>query len=328
MIFREAHKPLTYEEVPKPRPSAHQILIKVSACGVCRTDVHIFEGDLKEPKVPLILGHQIVGRVTEIGRDVTEWRVGDRACVPWLGSSCQHCYFCTHNSENLCDHPGFTGYTLNGGYAEYAVADSRYCFALPDHYDDLHAAPLLCAGLIGYRSLKKTGDAEHIGFYGFGAAAALLIQVAQILGKKIYAFTKEGDLQGQKLALEMGAVWAGSSLATPPYPLDAAIIFAPVGDLVPLALKAVRKGGCVILGGIHMTPIPAMNYDLIWGERTITSVANLTRQDGQEFFALLSQHQIHPIITTYPLKEANKALEELRTGKVKGSLVLNIAASS
>lgn len=326
MVFNEAKKPLLYKTVPRPAPSATELLIKITACGVCRTDVHIFEGDLKEPKPALIPGHQIVGRVVGWGEKVKGYNKGDRVGVPWLGKSCGQCEFCTHEAENLCDFPRFTGYTVDGGYAEYTVAEADFCFPLPDHYDDLHAAPLLCAGLVGFRSLRKIWTAEHIGFYGFGAAASLQIQVATALQKKIYAFTREGDIEGQQLALSLGATWSGSSLEMPPRLLDGAIIFAPVGELVPLALKAIRKGGTVVLGGIHMSPIPSLSYDLLWGERTITSVANLTRQDGHDFLKIVSDHPIKPLITVYPLHEASQALLDLASGKVKGSLVLQVAS--
>lgn len=328
MVFKGAGKPLSYEDVPIPVPSEHQILIKIYACGVCRTDLHIFEGDLKEPALPLIPGHQIVGDIVSLGSAVTNWQIGQRVGVPWLGKTCEHCYFCTHHAENLCDTPLFTGYTGPGGYAEYTVADSRYCFALLDRFDDVHVAPLLCAGMIGFRSLNKVLSAERIGFYGFGAAASLLIQVATHLKKKIYAFTKEGDTEGQKLARELGAEWAGSSTDMPPQLLDAALVFAPVGALVPLALKAIRKGGTVVLGGIHMSPIPSFSYDLLWGERTLTSVANLTRQDGHNYFNIIAETDLKPQVTVYPLEEANKALADLRAGSVKGSLVLQIAKRS
>lgn len=323
MVFHEARKPLALEELSIPKPSPHQLLIKIKTCGVCRTDLHIVDGELTNPALPLILGHQIVGEIVELGSAVTGWSIGTRVGVPWLGQTCNHCYFCTHETENLCDTPLFTGYTTNGGYAEYTAADSRYCFALPPEYDDFHVAPLLCAGMIGFRSLRKVLSAETIGFYGFGAAAALLIQTALHLKKKIYAFTKEGDETGQKLALSLGATWAGSSQQSPPVRLDAAIVFAPVGPLVPLALKALRKGGTVVLGGIHMSPIPSFSYDLLWGERTLTSVANLTRQDGQDYLTLAREAAIKPLITIYPLEEANRALNDLRQGTVKGSIVLD-----
>ena len=321
MVLKAPKSPLVLSEIELPKPNLSQVLIEVKTCGVCRTDLHIVDGDLKEPKLPLIPGHQIVGLVKE---GTNRWKKGERVGVPWLGGSCQHCFFCSHNMENLCDNALYTGYTLNGGYAEYAVADENYLFSLPKNYSDEAAAPLLCAGLIGYRSFRKLASAETIGFYGFGASASLICQVATFLGKKIYAFTREGDTEGQTLAKKLGAVWAGSSTEKPPVPLDGAIIFAPVGPLVPEALQAIRKGGTVVLAGIHMSTIPAMPYEILWGERTLTSVANLTRQDGLDFLELASRFTIDTSPHIYPLEKANEALSAIRDGTAKGCLVLKI----
>ncbi|MEI6531670.1 MAG: zinc-dependent alcohol dehydrogenase family protein [Chlamydiota bacterium] len=326
MLFRSVAEPLSYEEIPIPLPTSDQILIKVYACGICRTDLHIFDGDLTNPQLPLIPGHQIVGDIVSWGDNVTGFKKGQRVGVAWLGKTCQECFFCKHDQENLCDLPLFTGYTTSGGYAEYAVCNSSYCFPLPEKFDDLHVAPLLCAGMIGFRSLRKVLSAETIGFYGFGAAAMLLMQTALYLKKKIYAFTKKGDTACQQLAKDLGAVWAGDSEMAPPLLLDAAIIFAPIGELIPLSLKAIRKGGTVALGGIHMSPIPSFSYDLLWGERTLTSVANLTRQDGRDYFQIIAGINIHPLITVYPMAQANEAIADLRAGRVQGSVVLQVAS--
>jgi propanol-preferring alcohol dehydrogenase len=309
-------------DLPVPTPNAHQLLLKVHACGICRTDLHILDGELTDPKLPLVMGHQIVGTVEAIGDQVTGFSQGQRVGVPWLGQTCQHCRYCNSGQENLCDQAEFTGYTLDGGYAEYAVADAQFCFPLPEDYPDLQVAPLLCAGLIGYRSYRMTGDAEKIGFYGFGAAAHILIQVARHQGRQIYAFTRPGDTSAQEFARKLGAVWAGGSDQAPPELLDAAIIFAPVGALVPAALKAIRKGGNVVCAGIHMSEIPAFPYDILWEERSICSVANLTRQDGEEFLAIAPQVPIQTEVTQFSLQQANEALEALRNGEFNGSAVL------
>ena len=322
MVLEVPQQPLRSVDLPVPTPNAHQLLLKVHACGICRTDLHILDGELTHPKLPLVMGHQIVGTVEAIGDQVTGFSQGQRVGVPWLGQTCQHCRYCNSGQENLCDQAEFTGYTLDGGYAEYAVADAQFCFPLPEDYPDLQVAPLLCAGLIGYRSYRMTGDAEKIGFYGFGAAAHILIQVARHQGRQIYAFTRPGDTSAQEFARKLGAVWAGGSDQAPPELLDAAIIFAPVGALVPAALKAIRKGGNVVCAGIHMSEIPAFPYDILWEERSICSVANLTRQDGEEFLAIAPQVPIQTEVTQFSLQQANEALEALRNGEFNGSAVL------
>ena len=325
MILDKAGQSLRAEELPVPKPQAKQVLLKVHVCGVCRTDLHIVDGELAKPKLPLVLGHQIIGTVVETGNKATKFSLGTRVGVPWLGHTCNHCRYCLAGKENLCDRALFTGYDLNGGYAEYAVADESFCFPIPEGYPDLQAAPLLCAGLIGYRSYRMTGEAEKIGFYGFGAAAHILIQVANHQGRQVYAFTRSGDSQGQQFARSLGAVWAGGSDELPPDRLDAAIIFAPVGKLVPAALKAVAKGGIVVCAGIHMSDIPSFPYQILWEERVLRSVANLTRRDGEEFLALAPQIPIQTEVTSFPLSEANKALETLRSGKINGAVVLAVA---
>ena len=323
MILEASRRPLRLlEHLPIPSPNANQLLLKVRTCGICRTDLHIFDGELTHPKLPLIMGHQIVGTVVEIGHQVMGFTRGQRVGVPWLGHTCQHCRYCLSGRENLCDQAEFTGYSLDGGYAEYAVANAQFCFSLPEHYPDFQVAPLLCAGLIGYRAYRMIGEAEKIGFYGFGAAAHILTQVACHQGRLIYAFTKPGDRSGQDFARRLGATWAGGSDEPPPEPLDAAIIFAPVGALVPTALKAVDKGGRVVCAGIHMSEIPTFAYDLLWQERSICSVANLTRQDGEDFLAVASQAPINTEVTAFPLAQANQALAALRQGKFKGAAVL------
>ncbi len=324
MILERAHRPLQEVDLPLPKPQTGQVLLKVHACGVCRTDLHIVDGELTKPKLPLVLGHQIVGTVVETGAKANKFAVGSRVGVPWLGQTCNCCRYCLLGKENLCDRALFTGYDLNGGYAEYTVADERFCFAIPKGFPDLQVAPLLCAGLIGYRSYRMTEDAQRIGFYGFGAAAHILIQVANYQNKQVYAFTRSGDTQGQDFARNLGAVWAGSSEDLPPEALDAAIIFAPVGKLVPAALKAVVKGGIVVCAGIHMSEIPSFPYDILWGERMVRSVANLTRQDGEEFLALAPQIPIQTEVTAFPLANANEALEALRNGQIQGAAVLII----
>jgi propanol-preferring alcohol dehydrogenase len=321
-VLEKIGSPLQYRELPVPKPQSHQILIKVHACGICRTDLHVVDGDLKHPVLPVIPGHQVVGIVTELGPNVTEFKLNQRVGVSWLGGSCGECSYCLTNRENLCDNAKFTGYQLNGGFAECCVADARFCFPIPNDFPDNQAAPLLCAGLIGYRSLKRTGTAKRIGLYGFGAAAHIVIQLARYQGREVYAFTKAGDLQAQAFAQKLGAVWVGDSTQSPPELLDAAIIFAPVGELVPLALRAIRKGGVVVCGGIHMSDIPSFPYELLWGERSICSIANLTRQDGEEFLALAPKVPIKTEVHTYPLKKANEALDDLRNGRFTGAAVI------
>jgi propanol-preferring alcohol dehydrogenase len=298
------------------------VLVRVSACGVCRTDLHVVDGELTAPKLPIVPGHEIVGRVESVGHGVAAFRPGDRVGIPWLGRTCGTCAYCTAGQENLCDAPQFTGYQIDGGYAEFATANADYCFALPEGYSDLAAAPLLCAGLIGYRALRMAGDAAHLGIYGFGAAAHIVAQVARQQGRSVYAFTRPGDADAQAFALALGCAWAGGSDAAPPVPLDAAIIFAPVGALVPTALAAVRKGGVVVLGGIHMSTIPAMPYALLWGERVVRSVANLTRTDAQAFLALAGRMPIATEVVPFPLSAANAALARLREGTLTGAAVL------
>lgn len=315
-------------ERPIPTPNPHQLLLRVHVCGVCRTDLHIVDGELPDPKLPLILGHQIVGTVIELGEQVTGFKQGDRVGVPWLGQTCNCCRYCLSGRENLCDQARFMGYNLDGGFAEYGVADAQFCFPLPDDYPDLQAAPLLCAGLIGYRSYRMVGEAERIGFYGFGAAAHILIQVAKYQGRQVYAFTRPGDIQAQQFARELGAVWSRGSDESPPQSLDAAIIFAPVGALVPAALMAVAKGGMVVCAGIHMSDIPSFPYKSLWEERSIRSVANLTRQDGEEFLALAPQIPIQTQVQAFSLSAANEALSALRNGTVTGAIALVIADES
>jgi propanol-preferring alcohol dehydrogenase len=322
MVLDRPRQPLQLKDVPKPTPNAGEVLIQVRACAVCRTDLHVVDGELPDPKLPLIPGHEIVGVIAERGQGATRFGVDDRVGVPWLGWTCGECGYCRSGRENLCDRARFTGYTLDGGYAEFVTADERFCFPIPKNYPDAEAAPLLCAGLIGYRSLMKTGDAKRIGIYGFGAAAHIITQVARFQGREIFAFTRRGDVEAQRFAESLGAVWTGSSDTAPPEKLDAAILFAPAGELVPVALRAVNKGGVVVCGGIHMSDIPSFPYDLIWGERTICSVANLTRGDGEEFFALLQRAQVRTTVQTFPLAEANTALSSLRNGKLRGAAVL------
>lgn len=322
MVLEAAGLPLRLAERPDPLPGPGQVLIKVAACGVCRTDLHVVDGDLKQPKLPIVPGHEIVGRVTALGAGVAGVALGDRIGIPWLGHTCGACRYCRSHRENLCDAPGFTGYQIDGGYATHAVADVRYCFPIPPAYDDVHAAPLLCAGLIGYRALQAAGTAERLGIYGFGAAAHIVAQVARHEGRRVLAFTRGGDHAAQGFARSLGCVWAGGSEETPPEPLDAAIIFAPVGALVPLALRATLKGGTVVLAGIHMSPLPSMPYDILWGERVVRSVANLTRQDGLDFMALAARVPIETTVETLPLSAANMALSRLRDGTLTGAAVL------
>ena len=331
MVMERPNTALVEAERQDPDPGAGQVLVRVLACGVCRTDLHLVDGELPDPKLPVIPGHQIVGHVERTGPSAERFRPGERVGIPWLGWTCGECRYCAAGRENLCERALFTGYTLDGGYAELAVADERYCFPIPDGYPDLQAAPLLCAGLIGYRALRLTGDAERIGFYGFGAAAHILCQVAVHQGRRVFAFTREGDAEGQALALELGAEWSGStstaeSAATaPPERLDAAIVFAPVGALVTEALAALAPGGTVVCAGIHMSEIPAFPYELLWGERSIRSVANLTRADGEEFLALAPQVPVRTRVQSFPLGEADHALGELRSGRVRGAAVLSVA---
>jgi alcohol dehydrogenase, propanol-preferring len=322
MILDSLGQLLRQAEVPTPKPGAGQLLIRVRACAVCRTDLHVVDGELPQPKLPLIPGHEIVGFVERLGEGVERFKIGDRVGVPWLGWTCGNCADCRHGRENLCDQARFTGYTLDGGYAEYTVADQRFCFRIPDFYGDTEAAPLLCAGLIGYRSLVKAGNGKRLGIYGFGAAAHIVTQVAKYQQRDIYAFVRPGDEEAKQFALRLGAVWAGGSNEMPPVKLDAAIIFAPAGELVPLALKAVGKGGIVVCGGIHMSDIPSFPYSILWEERSVCSVANLTRRDGEEFLALAPKVPVRTEVQTFPLEEANEALNQLRSGKIQGAAVL------
>lgn len=327
MVLETANTPLKLKDVPEPETGENQLKLKVKTCGVCRTDLHILDGELDNPNLPLIPGHQIVGSVEEIGPGVSGFGTGDKVGVPWLGYTCGECEFCRSDRENLCDNARFTGYDIDGGFAEYTVADARFCFPIPEKYPAQQAAPLLCAGLIGYRSLRKTGDAQRLGLYGFGSAAHIITQVILDQGKEVYAFTKPGDEQGQEFARSLGASWAGGSETLPSEKLDAAIIFAPVGKLVPQALKALKKGGDVICGGIHMSDIPSFPYSDLWEERTIESVANLTRRDGAEFMQLAPEIPIQSQVTTYSLEDANGALEDLREGNFEGSAVLEIVSN-
>jgi propanol-preferring alcohol dehydrogenase len=322
MLLDEARRPLRAGDVPVPRPGAGQVLLRVRACAVCRTDLHVVDGELPHPKLPLVPGHEIVGEVVEMGPGAGRFPLGARVGVPWLGWTCGECRFCRSGRENLCDRARFTGYQIDGGYAEYTVADERYCFAVPESYDDVHAAPLLCAGLIGYRALRSAGDAPVLGIYGFGAAAHVIAQVAVQEGRRVFAFTRPGDEEGQRFARGMGAAWAGGSDATPPEPLDAAILFAPVGALVPAALRATVKGGTVVCAGIHMSDIPSFPYEILWGERVVRSVANLTRRDGEEFLALAGRSPIRTEVRRYPLESANEALGDLRSGRLTGAAAL------
>jgi propanol-preferring alcohol dehydrogenase len=325
MVLTEPGKPLQAMRLPVPRPGPGQILLRVRACGVCRTDLHILDGELAHPKLPLVPGHEIAGAVVQVGAGVERFRLGDRVGVPWLGRTCGECRYCRKGQENLCDHALFTGYTVDGGYAEYTLADQQYCFHLPPEYDDAQAAPLLCAGLIGYRSYRMAGErVERLGIYGFGAAAHIIAQVAVHQGKRVYAFTRPGDAAAQAFALRLGAVWAGDSTQLPPEELDAAIIFAPVGALLPAALRATAKGGIVVCGGIHMSDIPSFAYRLLWEERVIRSVANLTRRDGEELLALAPQASVKTQVELFPLEQANEALDRLRRGALQGAAVLTM----
>jgi alcohol dehydrogenase, propanol-preferring len=326
MVLERQRTPLEEKMIPIPQPGPGQILAKIHACGVCRTDLHVVDGELPDPKSNLVLGHEIVGSVTQLGVGVTKFGIGDRIGVPWLGYTDGTCKYCYRGQENLCDNAKFTGYTLDGGYAEYTVADQRFCFPLSKDYDVFHAAPLLCAGLIGYRSYRMTGDdAINIGFYGYGASAHIISQVATYEGKRIFAFTKPGDKEGQEFARSLGAFWVGDSTMIPPEKLDAAIIFAPVGALVPMALEAVVKGGTVVCAGIHMSDIPTFPYHILWGERVVRSVANLTRQDGKEMLSIASKVPVKTEIEIFELDQANEALSKLRSGALKGAAVLKIS---
>ena len=323
MLLDRPGTPLRPATLPRPVPGPGQILLDVLACGVCRTDLHVADGELPDPKLPLVLGHEIVGRVAEVGRGAGRFNAGDRVGVPWLGWTCGVCVYCRSGRENLCDRARFTGWQLDGGYAEQTVADERYCFPLPSSYGDVAAAPLLCAGLIGWRALVAAGPAERLGLYGFGASAHLIAQVARQQGRRVFAFTRPGDANAQSFARDLGAEWAGPSDASPPEPLDAAILFAPAGALVPLALRAVAKGGTVVCAGIHMSAIPSFPYDILWGERTVRSVANLTRRDGEEFLGLVERAAIRTETEPLPLERANEALDRLRSGSaLRGAFVL------
>ena len=313
-------------DVAKPKPDAGQLLVRLSACAVCRTDLHIVDGELPDPKLPLIPGHQIVGHIEQVGTGVEKFSIGNRVGIPWLGWTDGKCVYCRSNRENLCDRARFTGYTIDGGYGEFVVADARFCFHLPDQYDDVDIAPLLCAGMLGYRSYRKTGDARRLGIYGFGNAAHLIAQIAIYQGREIFAFTRPGDKAGQESARKLGTTWAGGSDEMPPEKLDAAIVFAPVGELVPLALRALAKGGIVVCGGIHMSDIPSFPYADLWGERTICSVANLTRRDGEEFLEIAPRVPVRTETEIFPLEEANTALDRFRAGKLKGTAVLMMSA--
>ena len=312
MVLDSPRRPLVELELPDPEVGAGQLVVRVRACAVCRTDLHVIDGELPDPKLPVIVGHQIVGESAD----------GRRVGIPWLAWACGECRYCRSGHENLCDRALFTGYTVDGGYADRVVVDERFCLELPEEYDDMHAAPLLCAGLIGYRALRLAGDGERLGLYGFGSSAHIVAQVARWQGRRVFAFTRPGDEQGQAFARKLGAEWAGGSDEAPPDELDAAILFAPAGELVPLALRAVAKGGVVVAAGIHMSAVPSFPYDLLWGERSVRSVANLTRQDGHEFLALAPRVPVRTEIETLPLEQANEALERLRSGRVRGSLVL------
>ena len=324
MVLDAPRQALRQALVPVPSPADGQVLVRVHACGLCRTDLHVVDGELTRPKLPLIPGHQIVGEIMAVGARVEERQVGERVGIAWLGWTCGRCEPCRHGRENLCDQARFTGYDIDGGYAEYAVADARFCFPIPRGYPDAQAAPLLCAGLIGYRSLMAAGDGLRLGLYGFGAAAHIVAQLARHQGRSVFAITRPGDVASQAFALQLGAAWAGDTSQSLPEELDAAIIFAPAGDLVPLALGAVAKGGTVVCAGIHMSDIPSFPYELLWGERMVRSVANLTRQDGIEFLALAPQVPVLTTVETHPLEQANQALTQLRDGRVQGALVLSV----
>ena len=325
MVLDAARTPLRLASLVVPMPAPHQVLIRVHACAVCRTDLHVVDGELAEPKLPLMPGHEIIGSVAALGEGVDRFAVGDRVGVPWLGWTCGKCEFCCSGRENLCAQARFTGYQIDGGYGEFTIADQRFCFAIPAGYSDIEAAPLLCAGLIGYRSLRMAGDARRLGLYGFGAAAHIIAQIARWQGRAVYAFTSPGDTEAQAFAGDLGAVWAGGSDQSPPEMLDAAIIFAPVGSLVPAALRAVERGGTVVCAGIHMSAIPSFPYNALWGERVVRSVANLTRRDGEEFLKLAPKVPVRTRTLPYPLEQANQALDDLRAGRLQGAAVLTFA---
>ena len=322
MLLDAPGSPLRLAEVPRTEPGPGQVLVRVSACGVCRTDVHILDGELADPALPLVLGHEIVGRIESVGDAVERFRPGDRVGVPWLASTCGACRYCRAERENLCERPSFTGYQVDGGYAEYALADERFALALRGDYADAEAAPLLCAGLIGYRALRMAGAAERLGLYGFGAAAHIVAQVAAWEGRRVFAFTRSGDAEGQAFARELGAVWAGGSDERPPEDLDAALLFAPVGSLIPVALASVARGGSVVCAGIHMSDVPSFPYALLWGERSVRSVANLTRRDGEAFLELAPRVPVCTRVEAFPLEQANEALTRLREGRIRGAAVL------
>lgn len=322
MVLETPGQELQKAEMPVPKPGPGEVLIRIHACAVCRTDLHVVDGELPKPKLPLVPGHETVGTVEEVGEGASRFDIGARVGVPWLGWTCSECDYCRAEHENLCDRARFTGYTVDGGYAEYTVADERFCFPIPPSYSDTEAAPLLCAGLIGYRSLIKTGGAKRLGIYGFGAAAHIITQVARYQEREIFAFTRPGDKEAQDFAMSLGALWAGDSNRLPPVKLEAAIIFAPIGDLVPRALRAVGKGGTVVCGGIHMSDIPSFPYSILWEERSICSVANVTRQDANEFLALAPQVPVRTEVQTFPLESANQALTRLRSGRIRGAAVL------
>jgi len=327
MLLSAPNMPLHLTKRPALEPASNQVLVRVHACGVCRTDLHIIDGELAHAKLPIVPGHEVVGRITALGSAVEQFSIGDRVGVPWLGYTCGNCVYCKSNRENLCDAARFTGYTLDGGYADFMLADARYCFRLHNDLPDTEAAPLLCAGLIGYRALRMAGDAERLGLYGFGAAAHIVAQIARHQGRRVFAFTRPGDHEAQHLARALGVTWAGDSNVHPPEMLDAAILFAPVGSLVPTALRALVKGGMVICAGIHMSDIPSFPYSLLWGERKIVSVANLTRRDGEEFLDLVSKARVRTRTRIYPLENANQALADLRKGAVIGAAVLEVTVS-
>ncbi len=328
MVLERPRTDLELRELPEPEPGDRDVLLRVAACGVCRTDLHVVDGELPDPKLPLVPGHQIVGAVVETGARAERFAPGDRVGVPWLGWTCGRCAYCRTGRENLCDSARFTGYDRDGGFAELALADERFCFPVPDAYPELQAAPLLCAGLIGFRALRLAGGGERVGLYGFGAAAHIVAQVARHEGRRVFAFTRPGDAHAQTLARTLGAEWAGESHATPPEELDAAIVFAPVGELVPAALAAVAKGGVVVCAGIHMSDIPSFPYSLLWGERAVRSVANLTRRDGDEFMALAPRIPVRAEVMAYPLTDANAALAQLRAGEIRGAAVLDVAGAA
>ncbi len=321
-VLHTPNSPLMLEEMARPSPGPHDVLLRNLVCGVCRTDLHIVDGELSVPQLPLIPGHQIVGEVMELGAQVKHLSIGSRVGVPWLGKTCGRCAYCVNDQENLCDNALFTGLHINGGFAEYSIANVEFCFALGADLDDLQSAPLLCGGLIGYRAYRMIENAHNIGFYGFGSAAHILLQLAKYQNRQVFAFTRSGDVESQSFAMQLGAYWSGSSSESPPEPLDAAIIFAPVGELVPTALKAVRKGGVVVCAGIHMSDIPVFPYEWLWGERSIRSVANLTRQDGREFLTLAAEIPIRTNVRSYPLDQVNEALSDLRGGRINGSAAI------